>query len=273
MDATLTDSPDALIRAVRCWQPRAVITGRAALRIQGLTELPPDAVDILLPYGLADRPRLRIHRGQLPGMLTTTIRDGPAATIAAACLFLGAHGDWDAVCLALRKNRVTPEEIRDARQFLTRRRGAAALDRVVRFTHDRPWSVAELEMHELLRLARITGWTGNKEVIISQEGERHRVSTRRYYLDGAFEDEMLDVEMKGRAYHDNEESFESDAAKIRAVTAVGWNVMPVTPSQMRRDPKEFLESVISRLHRRHRPVGLPRTIRYRPDIAGFWEFG
>ncbi len=156
---------------------------------------------------------------------------------------------------------------------MSRRRDAGALNRVVRYTRDNPWSVAELEMHELLRLTRVSGWVGNMEVVIRQEDDRHLVSSQRYYLDGAFEGEMLDVEMNGRDFHDTDESFESDAKRIRNLTAIGWTIMPVTPTQMRRDPKGFLESLVSRLHRRHRPDSLPRTITYCPSATGFWELG
>lgn len=272
MDAALTDNPDAMIRAVRCWRPDAVITGRAALRSLVLPTLPLDSVDVLYTDGRCDRPRLRVHRCSLPGELVITARGGPVATVAAACLFLAVHGDWDAVCLTLRKRKVTPQQIAAARELLPSRHDAKALDRAVRFTRDTPWSVAEMEMHELLRRAHVTGWSGNLGVTLEREDDRHWVWSKTYYLDGAFKEEMLDVEMNGRQYHDNDESFESDAQKIRALTAAGWTVMPVTPTQMRLDPKGFLESLVSRLRRRHRPESLPRTITYRPSANGFWEF-
>ncbi|AXE37967.1 endonuclease domain-containing protein [Acidipropionibacterium virtanenii] len=232
-----------------------------------------DSIDLLLPHRLSGRRRVRIHRGTLPGELLSVARGGPTASVAAACLFLGARGDWEAVCLALRKRKVSPQEIRAALDLLPHRRDAEALRRTVRFTRDAPWSVAELEMHELLRLTHVTGWTGNREVILRREDDRHRISAQRYFLDGAFAAEMLDVEMNGREFHDTDESFESDAEKIRALTAAGWTVMPVTPTQMRHDPKGFLEDLVARLHRRHRPDSLPGAITYRPSDQGFWTFG
>lgn len=273
MDAALVDNPDAWIRAARCWRPDAVLTGRAALRAQCLPRISLDGVDLLVPHTLSDRPRVRGHRETLPDELVITVRGGSTATAAAACLFLGERGDWDAVCLALRKRKVAPDQIEAARAMLPRRRDAQALDRVVRLTRGNPWSVAEIEMQELWRLTRVTGWRGNLETVVRSEDERHWISEKTYYLDGAFQEEMLDVEMNGREFHDTSESFESDAAKIRALTAIGWTVMPVTPTQMRQDPRGFLEDVVSRLHRRHRPVSLPRNITYRPDLPGIWELG
>lgn len=269
MDVALTSNPDAMILAVRCWRPGAVISGRAALRCLVLPDLALDAVDVLLPHSLPDRPRIRFHRGELPPELVTTANGGPVATIAAACLLMGKREDWDSVCLALRKRKVTPSQIQEV---LPHRRDARALERVVRLTRGNPWSVAEIEMQELFRRAHVTGWMGNLEVVLTYEDERHWISQKTYYLDGAFEEEMLDVEMNGREFHDNDDSFESDAQKVRTLTGAGWTVMPVTPTQMRRRPKEFLECVVSRLHRRHRPDTLPRSITYRPGTPEIWEF-
>ncbi len=93
MDAALVDNPDAWIRAARCWRPDAVLTGRAALRAQCLPRISLDGVDLLVPHTLSDRPRVRGHRETLPDELVSTVRGGPTATAAAACLFLGERGD------------------------------------------------------------------------------------------------------------------------------------------------------------------------------------
>lgn len=270
MDAALAGNPDAMIRAVRYWSPGAVITGRAALRIQGLPKLRMDAVDVLAPHSISGRDFIRVGRASLPGELVTWCREGPAATVAAACLFLGARADWAPVCLSLGETLVYPEEIAEARECLSGRHGSAVLDRVVRLTRENPWSVAELELHDLLRRLRIRGWCGNRRLVVPDAvtagpGEN-------FALDTAFEAERLDVEMNGREFHDTADAFESDARRIRAITRAGWNVMPVTPNQMRQDPMEFVESLCSRLWRRNRPDSLPRTIFYRPSSTSFWEF-
>lgn len=52
-----------------------------------------------------------------------------------------------------------------------------------------------------------------------------RVGDRVYRLDVAYEDELLNIELDGRAYHESKEQWERDIARDLAVATVGWQTL------------------------------------------------
>lgn len=256
MASRVRDDPRAWILANWLWRPTSVITGRAALNLHGVTEVPVPVVDAILPYTFPDRGLLRFRRASPPGSLITDLGMGLAAVPSAAALFLGVQEDWEPICAALRRGITTPEEIRAARELLSRQRDAGAMDRTVRCLSQSPWSVPELELHQLLRLVGITGWQGNLPVLVHPGG---RSNGRLCYPDAGFTAEKLAVEVASEQYHNSSEAFSADALRARWFAAEGWTQMPVTPRQLRTGPNDFLSDLCAQLHRSHRPAGLPRV--------------
>lgn len=267
MSARVQSDPDAWIYANSLWRPSSVITGRAALRLHGMPGLAVPAVDVLLPYSFPDRGLLRFHCSPPPGSLIHHVQGVLVSTPAAAALFLGIREDWDPICAALFKGITRPEDIQAARDFLIRHRGAPEMDLTLRYISQMPWSVPELELHELLRKVGITGWRGNMPVLLHPT-ENGQARPRRCHPDAGFEAEKLAVEVNSQQYHSDSESFTANTLRARWFAAEGWTQMPVTPNQLRSRPNDFLADLCSRLHRRHRPPGIPR-VRYRPR-APFW---
>lgn len=273
MASRLKSDPDAWVLANGLWRQASVVTGRAALRLQGLRDLKTPAVDALLPYTFPDRGLLRFHYSTSRAPLTEvreirTWGNGLLAAPAEAALFLGAHEDWEPVCAALCGHITTTEEIRAARELPGRRPDARAMDRVVRYVSGTPWSVPELEFHELLRLVGITGWKGNLPVLLHPTVDG-RACVKRRHPDAAFVAEKLAVEVASLQYHNSAEAFAANAQRARWFAAEGWLQMPVTPYQLRNNPNDLLADLCSRLYRNHRPPGLPR-VRYQPT-APFWR--
>lgn len=268
MSTRVEADPKAWIYANWLWRPTSVVTGRAALSLQMEPRIDVPTIDALLPYRYADRGPLRFHYASLPGELITDIGMGLAASPAAAALFLGSHGDWAPICDALRTGAVTADEIRRARELLPRRSDARLMDLTVRYTSGAPYSVPELEFHELLRILGITGWKANCPVRLNvTEGGRPVVRER--YPDAAFEAEKLAVEINNEKYHNSSDAFARDTLRARWFATEGWRQFPVTPAQLRNNPNDLLADLCSRLHRDHRPAGLPR-VEYRPE-APFWR--
>lgn len=52
-----------------------------------------------------------------------------------------------------------------------------------------------------------------------------RVGDRVYRLDVAYEDELLNIELDGRAYHESKDQWERDIARDLAVATVGWQTL------------------------------------------------
>ena len=69
-------------------------------------------------------------------------------------------------------------------------------------SRDEPWSAAERLSHRLLRTARgITGWKTNLPT---------HVDGQTYYIDIAFEQQKLAIEIDGRLHETDVDLFESD---------------------------------------------------------------
>lgn len=260
--------PSAWVLANWLWRPSSVVTGRAALRLQGLPDLAAPVVDALLPYELRDRGRLRFHNCRLPGELKLDTEHGSMASTAASALFLGSRGDWAPICDAIREDKVTPEAMTRARELLRHHPDARLMDKTLRYISESPWSVAELELHELLRIAGIKGWKGNLPVFLPvlEDGVQ---TIRKRHPDAAFEAEKLGVEVASEQYHNNARAFAEDARRTRWFAAAGWTLLPVTPKQLRRNPNDFLHDLCCRLYRPHRPSALPLVV-YQA-YAPFWR--
>lgn len=142
------------------------------------------------------------------------------------------------------------------------------MDRAVRYVAQCPWSVPELELHELLRQVGITGWKGNPPVLLHPT-VAGRPCVKKRHPDAGFKAERLAVEVDSEQYHNSSEAFAENILRARWFAAEGWTQMPVTPRQLRTNPNDFLADLCSRLHRAHRPAGLP-TVHYRPE-APFWR--
>ncbi|AXE39760.1 endonuclease domain-containing protein [Acidipropionibacterium virtanenii] len=264
MDPSRAADPNALIRAVWMWRTTAIVTGRAALREQGMRSLQLDGVDVLLPYSFADRGPYRFHRCRFPEELVTDWTRGPTASTGAAAVHLGTRRDWETLCEAIRTDTTNPAEIAAACERLRGHIGAEELDLTARLLSDSPWSVAEVWFDELLRRAGITGWTANLDVFVDTP-----LGTRKFVVDCAFEAERLAVEVNSAEWHDNPRAFQQDAEKARMLTGCGWTVVPITPTQIKHDPDAVLADLRARLHRRHRPERLP-TVHFQPDAPFWW---
>jgi very-short-patch-repair endonuclease len=69
--------------------------------------------------------------------------------------------------------------------------------------------------HRLLRNARIKGWQPNLPVLINGQV---------FYIDIAFKQQKLAIEIDGRLHETNEDLFESDRWRQNALVAGGWRV-------------------------------------------------
>lgn len=264
MTPSRADDPNALIRAVWMWRPTAIITGRAALREQGMRSLGLDGIDVLLPYSFADRGPYRFHRCRFPEGLITDWTRGPTASTGAAAVHLGSRCDWETLCDAIREGVTNPDEVARACEQLRGHIGSEHLDMTARLLGDSPWSVAELKFHELLRQVGITGWSSNLEVFLDTA-----LGPRKFVIDCAFEAERLAVEVNSKEWHDNPRAFQRDAEKARMLTAAGWTVVPLTPTQVERSPNAVLADLWARLHVRHRPHRLA-TVHFQQDAPFWW---
>lgn len=241
--------PSAWIRAVMLWRPNAVFTGRAALYLAGMRDLDVSEIDVIIPHALprlSRRSRLRFHRAGRESIIDD--RGGFRTTHAYTCFWLALQGDWEAATTALRAGWVTPDELRDTRRRMARKASPGTVRQVLRQLLDRPWSVAERELHALLHEYRINGWKANEKLWIDG---------RVLFPDLWFKQEKVIVEVDGYAFHGKPRDYEMTARRHALLVGAGWRVIRITPTMIREAPELVLDTIRSALWRRHRGVLAP----------------
>ena len=244
-----------MIQALKVWHRDATLVGMAALVLLGLenpvTQQRWDytgikAIEAFSPTRRLTRPRIWVHRWHVPHHFTIEKAGVRVAIPEVSVITLAIQGQWDWVCQALRQHLVTPTSCRAARKALTGRYSKAEVDRALADIDLNPWSIPELELARILRAAGITGHRPNHEMWVG-EGNYH------YFLDQAFQAEMVDVEMEGRSVHGTLEGYEAMMLRSARLEQAGWRILHTTPTMLRRDPKFVLDWIINHLHKRHRP--------------------
>jgi very-short-patch-repair endonuclease len=100
-----------------------------------------------------------------------------------------------------------------------------------------PGADAESErvLHRLLRQAGLTGWVAQYRV---------RLPSGLAFVDVAFPEHRLAIEVDGRRYHDaNSDAFERDRSRQNELHACGWRVLRFTWAAMRDDPAGVIRRV------------------------------
>jgi len=101
-----------------------------------------------------------------------------------------------------------------------------------------PWSAAERLAHRILRAAGITGWTANHQVTA-----KFGLMVSRYYLDIAFPQIWLAIEIDGNAWHGNDEQLRHDRYRQNDLTGAGWTVLQVDWWTLTKDTTYFIALV------------------------------
>jgi very-short-patch-repair endonuclease len=104
-----------------------------------------------------------------------------------------------------------------------------------------PGADAESEriLHRLLRRAGLTSWVPQYRV---------QLPGRVAYIDVAFPEQRLAIEVDGRRYHDEfSDHFESDRTRQNELQAQGWRVLRFTWRSLNDDPRGALAKIIQLL--------------------------
>ncbi|MCA3763726.1 MAG: DUF559 domain-containing protein, partial [Cutibacterium sp.] len=137
------------------------------------------------------------------------------------------------------------EDLRGVRPKLARQAPSSVVRRVLRQLLDRPWSVAEREIHALFRRHRVSGWKAN---------ERLWIDGNAVFPDLWFKKENVVVEIDSYAFHGRPADYEATARRHALLVGAGLRVIRVTPNMIRDNPELVLDTVRSALWGRHRGV-------------------
>lgn len=249
MTPGVADDPMAWAAAVHLWDPSAVFLGRVALCLATGAVLPLATVEVNRPSRHARVGPVRFSRARLPGKLVEESSGWFHASVPAACLGLAVADDWSAVCDSLRRGLTTPGAIAAVAEELSGCHGADRRRRVLAEISGNPWSVAELDLHRLLRSAGLRGWNGNVRI---------ETSGGPVVADVVFRRRRAVVEVNGFEYHGGRREFEATVARQGMLVRDGWVVVPVTPAMICGDPVGVLRLIRAALAtaRPARPTGL-----------------
>lgn len=253
------DDPDLRIRVASSWHPDGVLMGAAAAR----ATFAPD-IDVPVVVMASKRKRrspdgVRLVRWDVPDEHVGEHNGLRFTRPALTALDLARDDDGAAIDQVFRLGLATLDHLRRALRATPYRLGNPVRRFMVDDSRDVPWSPAERLAHRILREARITGWSTNRRVSLPQG--------RHGFIDIAFDDLMIAIEIDGYGYHGHDEhraDFEHDRWKRSNITGDGWAVLQLTYRQL----TEQLDWVVEVIKRtiQHR-TALLRGRRRRPAKA------
>lgn len=220
--------------AVGLWNPDAVIVGAAAARLTFWPDLPVHQIDVARRGPVPRGPGYRFHRRTIDpwhvmewnGLRITR----PAVTAMELVTELG--GDPIDTCLRSRKARLS--DLWEAYMDYPARPGNKERRRMLLDSRNEPWSAAERLAHRMLRKAHVTGWVSNME--ITTHGSM-------YFIDIAFRELKLAVEIDGRLHEDDPDIFENDRYRQNALVREGWTVLRFTYDMLVNEPDYVIATI------------------------------
>ena len=234
----LAAEPQVRIRAVSLWSPDAVLLGSAAAAVSFWPSIKVGVIELSAPTRHASAVGYRLRQCRVPvelieerGALRYTT---PARTALDLCDTVGGDG----IDTALRTRASTLQHMHEALAMTTSRKGNTHRRRLLLESRDEPWSAAERHCHQLLRRAGITGWRTN----VAVPGPNSV-----YYVDVAFEEAMVALEIDGRLHEDDPGVFESDRWRQNHLVSGGWRVFRYTWAMLQQHPEVVVQDVTAAL--------------------------
>ncbi len=226
------DDLEVLVAAVARWDPDAVVVGAAAARLTFWPEAPLSAIEVATSRRGEHR-GFRLVRRRVPPELVTR-RQGTRVAVPALAVLDLAGSSTEPIDRALRARAVTLQGLWDAFALTGGRRGNAQRLLHLLDSRDEPWSAAERLCHRLLRDAGLVGWEANLPV---------RSGGRVFYLDVAFPDSGVVVEVDGRLHEHDPDVFENDRWRQNSLVVDGWVVVRVTWAMLTKHPEAVIETI------------------------------
>jgi very-short-patch-repair endonuclease len=227
--------PLVLVAALARGWPETVFTRATAARLSYWPELPVRVVTATARTNRAARSGLRWERRQIPPELVMTRGGLSMTTPALTALDLSDLDHTEPLDMALRQRVVTVQTLREALDLTANRRGNADRWAVVLDSRSGPWSYPERLGHRLLRRTGIKGWRANYPF--------REPGGNLYYIDIAFEQARLAIEIDGRIHATNLEVFESDRWRQNALVNANWRVLRFTYCMIQQHPEVFVRTI------------------------------
>jgi very-short-patch-repair endonuclease len=246
--ATVLPGVYATPEIARTWQTRAralalrhrdaVLLGGAAARISFWPDAPLVRIEAAVRRALKPQPGFSFSRRHIPEELVARRGRLRYTAPALTAIDLATFACSDAIDIALRVRAATLAGMYEALRITPHRTGNRERLRLLIDSRSEPWSAAERLSHRLLRAAGIRGWKTNLPV---HHGDQV------CYIDIAFKQRRLAIEIDGRLHETSEDLFESDRWRQNVLVADGWRVLRFTWAMLRDHPEVFVAAVIEAL--------------------------
>ena len=219
-------------------QPGAVLSHASAAAYWGIRRAPKDRVDITVPYDTRVRDRRAVvhYSNFMPEHHVVDLVDGARVTTPARTVFdlggvLDEQGHLSVIEDVRHKGLASDAELGEVYHDLCvrGRRGSAALQRLVMLTERAarpPMSELELEFQEALVAA------GHPAAV-----QQHPVTLpngRTAYLDLAYLDVRLDIEVDHSEWHAGTAATERDKSRDNGLARMGWERLRFTDRMVAR---------------------------------------
>lgn len=220
------------LAALARWDPDAVVCSAAGARLTFWREVPVDVIEVATERR-GEHPGFWLRHRTVPDELVMHQQGLRIAVPALAALDLSDTGT-EALDQVLRSRAATLDGLWRAFELTRGRRGNTGRLRHLLDSRDEPWSAAERLCHRLLREAGITGWESNLPVVSGGS---------LYFLDVAFADAGLVVEVDGRLHEDDPRVFENDRWRQNALVLDGWVVVRFTWAMLTQHPEVVVATI------------------------------
>jgi very-short-patch-repair endonuclease len=218
----------------------AVISHTTAALVETLKVPPdPEVHAIVARERRVRMPGVRAHRIEIEDAEITRV-DGIVCTsllrTALDCLLWLPEEAGRALAVdALRRGLFTADELTATVAAAPQRHGLQRAWSVVRDVSGGAHSEAEVRCHRLLRAAGIGGWRANAQV--------HDVDGLIGIVDLLFESASLVVEIDGRAFHSDAQTFQRDRTRQNRLIAAGYSVLRFTWDDLVRRPEYVVQQI------------------------------
>ncbi|MFD1505223.1 DUF559 domain-containing protein [Georgenia yuyongxinii] len=240
-DANLEIDVRRRVVAARLTYPHAVVIRRTAAMLHGFPVEDDGTTHIHLGSGRRDRSGLSVHDVRLERSDVTDL-EGIAVTsrrrTVLDCLMrLDLQEAERLLAWVVTRELVAPSALLEAAERCTGRPHGVQLARLAQMAAVGAVNGGELALHELLRTARISGWSGDQKIY--QHG---RIIAR---VDVLFHEEKLVLELDGERFHDPA----VDRARDLALGNLGYTVLRFTWSDVTERPLFVVRAVVDALER------------------------
>jgi very-short-patch-repair endonuclease len=222
------------LRAVSLWDPDAVLLEEAAAFLTFWPTVRMPTIRVSAPNRRARPQGYTVTRRAIAAESIVTRRGLRCTAPAVTALDLSDRHGGDAIDAVLRSRQATLADLDEALRLRCGRRGNSRLRRLLLESRGNPWSWAERLAHRLLHEAAIEGWVGNYPV---------EICGYAYYVDIAFPDAKLALEIDGREFHTAPEVFEQDRWRQNDLINAGWRVLRFTPTMLQDSPQFVLATI------------------------------